>query len=79
MAESSLRVVPMAGVRLSPARTWSCAMSVGQSFLTSTRHVAILVQMMNKLFGRLVEPLAVKLCLLRLVMPVSLSMKSIFQ
>ena len=76
MAASSRRKVSMVGVLLSLARTRSCAMSVGQSSLTSTWHVVMLGQMMNRLFGKLVELLAVKL---RLPIPLSLVEKPVFQ
>ena len=51
-------------------------MSVGQSSLTSMRHVVMLGQMMNRLFGKLVELLAVKL---RLPIPLFLVEKPTFQ
>ena len=53
-----------------------CAMNVGPSTLHSTRFVAMLGQMMNRLFGKLVEPLAVKL---RLLIPLFLLEKPSFQ
>ena len=52
----------------------SCAMNVGPSTLHSTRFVAMLGQMMSRLFGRLVEPYAVKP---HLPIPLFLGQKSV--
>ena len=76
MAASSRRRASTVGILLSLARTRSCASIVGQSSLTCMRHVVMLGQMMNRLFGKLVELLAVKL---RLPIPLFLVEKPVFQ